>query len=175
MFFWLADTIATVSDYMDTGGPVLWVIATALFIMWTFLLERIWYFYAKFPQEAKRIIAEWDARTDTTSWFAHRIREARLSEAEVKLNERVSAIKTLIAITPMMGLLGTVTGMVAVFESMATTGSSNARLMASGISMATIPTLSGMVCAVSGLFVVAKLESKAKAALDQLADHMPHH
>lgn len=175
MLFWLADIQATVSDYMDAGGWVLWVIATSLFIMWTFLLERAWYIYVQFPREAKRMIGEWDARTDTTSWFAHKIRDARLSEAEVKLGERISAIKTLIAITPMMGLLGTVTGMVAVFESMAITGSSNARLMASGISMATIPTLSGMVCAVSGLFVVAKLEGSAKAKLERLADHMPHH
>lgn len=175
MLFWLADIQATVSDYMETGGPVLWVIATSLFIMWTFLLERMWFVYIQFPREAKRMIAEWDARKDTTSWYAHRIREARLSEATVTLSERISSIKTLIAITPMMGLLGTVTGMVAVFESMAITGSSNARLMASGISMATIPTLSGMVCAVSGLFVVAKLEGSAKARLEALADHMPHH
>lgn len=175
MLFWLADTIATVSDYMDTGGNVLWVIATALFIMWTFILERAWYIYARFPSEAKRMIAEWDAREDTTSWYAHRIRDARLSEASGKLNERLGAIKTLIAIIPMMGLLGTVTGMIFVFESMAATGSSNARLMASGISMATIPTLSGMVCAVSGLFVIAKLEHTAKDKLDELADHMPHH
>lgn len=175
MLFWLADTFATVSDYMDTGGWVLWVIATALFIMWTFLLERLWYVYVQFPRVAKRMVAEWDARTDATSWYAHRIRESRLSEATVQLEERLGAIKTLIAITPMMGLLGTVTGMVDVFDSMASTGSSNARLMAAGISKATIPTLSGMVCAVSGLFVVAKLESTAKAKVDELADHLPHH
>lgn len=175
MLFWLADIVSTVSDYMDTGGNVLWVIATGLFFMWTFILERAWYLYVQFPRDAKRIVAEWDARKDTTSWFAHRIREARLSEASVKLNERMGAIKTMIAITPLMGLLGTVTGMIFVFEGLAATGSTNARLMASGISMATIPTLSGMVCAVSGLFVITKLEQSCRDRLDALADHMPHH
>ncbi len=55
----------------------------------------------------------------------------------------------LVAICPMLGLLGTVTGMISVFDVMATQGSSQPRLMASGISLATLPTMAGMVAALA--------------------------
>ena len=72
---------------------------------------------------------------------------------EESLNQYLMLIKTLVAICPMVGLLGTVTGMITVFETMATHGTGNPRLMAAGISMATVPTMAGMVAALSGLFV----------------------
>jgi biopolymer transport protein ExbB len=84
-------------------------------------------------------------------------------------------IRTLVAMCPLIGLLGTVTGMISVFETMATQGTGNARLMAAGISMATIPTMAGMVAALSGLFVSSRLESKAKYARESLIDSLPHH
>lgn len=122
-----------------------------------------------------RIIANWNARADTTSWYAHKIRDAWVSEAESKLKERMNVINTLIAVCPMIGLLGTVTGMIAVFEIMAVQGTGNPRLMAAGISMATIPTMAGMVACLSGVFVSSKLEGKVKSAVHQLADSLPHH
>jgi len=72
-------------------------------------------------------------------------------------------------------LLGTVTGMIAVFEIMALQGTGNPRLMAAGISMATIPTMAGMVACLSGVFVASKLEGKIKSAIHELADSLPHH
>ena len=84
-------------------------------------------------------------------------------------------IKTTIAMCPLIGLLGTVTGMITVFETMATQGTGNPRLMADGISMATIPTMAGMVAALSGMFFATRLESKVKRARDKLVDSLPHH
>lgn len=123
----------------------------------------------------KGIIASWDARQDTTSWYAHRIREAWISEASENLSQRMLLIKTLVAVCPLIGLLGTVTGMIAVFETMANQGTGNARLMAAGISMATIPTMAGMVAALSGVFFSTRLEAKAKVARASLIDSLPHH
>lgn len=57
----------------------------------------------------------------------------------------------------MLGLLGTVTGMISVFDVMANQGSSNPKLMASGISLATLPTMAGMVAALTGMFFHARL------------------
>ena len=68
----------------------------------------------------------------------------------------------LIAICPLLGLLGTVTGMISVFEVMAEVGTGNARLMAGGISLATIPTMAGMVCALSGICFVNRIEYQSK-------------
>ncbi len=58
----------------------------------------------------------------------------------------------------MLGLLGTVTGMIEVFDIMAITGTGNARLMASGIARATLPTMTGLVISITGLFAITFLE-----------------
>ena len=79
-------------------------------------------------------------------------------------------IRALVAVTPLLGLLGTVTGMVEVFNVMATTGSSNARLMAAGISKATIPTMAGLTVSLSGILMTNILESNARRTVRDTAE-----
>ncbi len=173
--YYLIGLWESVRDFIATGGSVLYIVAFVLFAMWVLLIERYWFVTREFPALRDQIIADWNARADTTSWYAHKIRDAWVSEASSKLNERINVIKTLVAVCPMVGLLGTVTGMIAVFEIMALQGTGNPRLMASGISMATIPTMAGMVACLSGVFVTDKLEGKVKSAIHQLNDSLPHH
>lgn len=170
----LDDLFDTVSRFFDAGGDVLWIIALALVCMWTMIIERLWYFSFTYPKQARLIVAKWETRKDTTSWKAHRIREAWISQMNEKLQSGLLVIKTIVAICPMIGLLGTVTGMVGVFEIMAISGTGNARLMAAGITQATIPTMAGMVAALSGLFISSRLEYSANVHAQELADHMPH-
>lgn len=165
----------SVREFIATGGGVLYLVAFALFLMWVLMIERFWFLNSVFPKLKQQIISDWDARKDTTSWYAHRIRDAWISQASDKLSTNMLLIKTLVAMCPLIGLLGTVWGMINVFETMATQGTGNARLMASGISMATIPTMAGMVAALSGVFFSSRLESKVKIAREKLVDSLPHH
>lgn len=165
----------TVRDFIATGGGVLYLVFAALVLMWIVMVERCWYLFGVFPHERERIITKWNERKDTTSWYAHKIREAWISEVSVKLNARMPLLKTVIVLCPMIGLLGTVTGMIAVFEIMSVQGTGNPRLMASGISMATIPTMAGMVAALSGMFFITRLESRIRREQDKLLGSMPHH
>ena len=100
--------------------------------------------------------------------------ELKIDEAilkEVPSLEKVqSMIKLFAAIAPLLGLLGTVTGMIEVFDVMAISGSGNARSMASGVSRATIPTMAGMVGSLSGVFTVAWIKRNAKKETELLAD-----
>lgn len=165
----------SVRDFIATGGDVLYVVALALFLMWVLMIERYWYLASVFPKARQKIVDEWEARSDTTSWYAHRIRDTWISQASEGLNARMLLIKTLVAMCPLIGLLGTVTGMITVFETMATQGTGNPRLMAAGISMATIPTMAGMVAALSGVFFSSRLEARVKIAREKLIDSLPHH
>ncbi|MBC3767781.1 MotA/TolQ/ExbB proton channel family protein [Neptunicella marina] len=165
----------SVRDFIAAGGDVLYVVAIALFLMWILMVERYWFLTSSFPALQKRIVANWEAREDTKSWYAHKIRDTWISQASDKLSERMLLIKTLVAICPLIGLLGTVTGMIGVFETMATQGTGNPRLMAAGISMATIPTMAGMVAALSGVFFSSRLEARVKLLKEKLIDSLPHH
>jgi biopolymer transport protein ExbB len=71
-----------------------------------------------------------------------------------------------------LGLLGTVTGMIEVFEVMAISGSGNPRSMASGVSKATIPTMAGMVAALSGIAMSTYLLRKAGRERELITDHL---
>jgi biopolymer transport protein ExbB len=79
-----------------------------------------------------------------------------------------------VAMYPLLGLLGTVSGMVAVFDVLAINGTGNPRGMAAGVWQATLPTMAGMVLAISGLFSLARLERDARRALERLADQLRH-
>lgn len=81
-------------------------------------------------------------------------------------------IKTLIALAPLFGLLGTVTGMITVFDVMAFTGGGDVKAMAGGVSQATVPTMSGMVAALSGVFAMTYVDRMAIREQQLLEDHL---
>jgi biopolymer transport protein ExbB len=72
----------------------------------------------------------------------------------------------------MLGLLGTVTGMIEVFDVMAMAGSGNARGMASGVSKATLPTMAGMVAALSGMLFSIQLDRFANDETQRVSDEL---
>jgi biopolymer transport protein ExbB len=72
----------------------------------------------------------------------------------------------------MFGLLGTVTGMIEVFDVMALTGSGNTRGMAAGVSKATLPTMAGMVAALSGMLFSIQLDRFSRDEAERVADHL---
>jgi biopolymer transport protein ExbB len=162
-------------QFLETGGPVLLVIMFAAFVLWSLILERYAYWRFTHPSLERNVLNTWNARSDKSSWYAHVIREQLISEVRQKAETNIELIKTVLAIAPLLGLLGTVTGMVVVFDVMAITGSSNARLMSGGVSRATIPTMAGMVVALSGLFFSYELERLAKTRVQRLSDHLDIH
>jgi len=172
---WFYDAISSVQDFMELGGDVLYAIMLVLFLMWMFIIERLWYFYRVYPGEKRAIISTWEARADTQSWYAKRIRDEMISKASLALKRNTSLIKAFIAICPLLGLMGTVTGMVSVFDVMTYAGTSNARAMAAGVSMATVPTMAGMVAALSGVYFGTWLDHKATTKTEELGDLLQSH
>ncbi len=168
----MSHILGFVGDFLNAGGDVLWLIFFTSILLWSLILERFLFMKKIFPTMKQDVLKDWLARNEHKSWTAHRIREAQLSIAKVSLNRNISKIKTLVALCPLLGLLGTVTGMISVFDVMAMTGTGNARLMASGISMATIPTMAGMVAALSGLYFGSYFENQSKNLFHTLSDEL---
>ncbi len=156
-------------DFIESGGPVLAVIIAVVFVMWTLILERYWFMARGYPAVVRDLSARWEQRRDKTSWWAAQVRRAEVSRAVMKVRRNVPMIQTLVALCPLLGLLGTVTGMIEVFEVMAISGSGNTRAMASGVSRATVPTMAGMVAAISGFIFGVRLERRAEVEEDRIA------
>ena len=156
--------------FMDKGGEVLRLIAALLFVMWSLIFERVWYLQFGWKKDVAKVIAKWEGRPERKSWEARQVRGMLISQARMRINQYLPVIKTLVALCPLLGLLGTVTGMIHVFDVMAILGTGNARAMAAGVSLATIPTMAGMVIAISGLFFSSHLQQRASAEGQKAAD-----
>ncbi|MER2494204.1 MotA/TolQ/ExbB proton channel family protein [Catenovulum sediminis] len=168
----LFEMMDAIQGFMETGGNVLQWIALLIFVMWILIFERISFLKSGYKKYEKDIIAQWEARRERKSWNAHQIRQAYISRASNKLNQNLMLLGALVALCPLLGLMGTVTGMIEVFDVMAITGSGSARSMASGVSKATIPTMAGMVGALSGVFASTWLNRMAKRETELLEDHL---
>lgn len=143
--------------FMSQGGVVLWVLAFVAGGAWLLIIERIIFIVTVFPKQEKEWQWMWKQRADPASWASRALREAWLFEAHTQLFRHLNLIKALVLICPMLGLLGTVTGMILVFDVQATQGLNHYRELASGISKATLPTFAGMLIAVVGAFSHARL------------------
>ncbi len=96
-----------------------------------------------------------------------RIGEAILNETP-KLNKWLPFIKIISAVAPLLGLLGTVTGMIQTFQQLTLFGTGDPKTMAGGISTALVTTVLGLVVAIPMLFLHSLVSSKAKAVTEVL-------
>ena len=94
------------------------------------------------------------------------------------LDARLAAIAVLAAVAPLLGLLGTVLGMIETFEVISVFGTGNSRAMASGISIALITTQTGLLVAIPGMLMSNRLNRTAqrlKTNLDETTAVLTRH
>ncbi len=159
-------------EFLARGGPVLLAIMAATFVMWSLILERLFYFRFAHQAVADEAISQWQSRSDHKSTFAHWIKDKLVSEVRQKAQANVSFTKAMVALAPLLGLLGTVTGMVTVFDNMAITDGADAKALSRGVSQATIPTMAGMVASISGILFTSGMDQKVQRLIQKLEDSM---
>ena len=152
---------------LDQGGVVLWAIFFTCLLLWFLILERYWFIRVIFPRQLNATnqtllssLPDADSERDTSqsNWVNVSVQRSIVSEMKIQLQGSLGLIQTLVVLCPMLGLLGTVTGMVSVFEVIAVIGTSDAQAMAQGVYRATIPTMAGLVVSLSGLYFVSRIK-----------------
>ena len=165
-----SDIYIAIRSFFEIGGPVLWGILMVTIIMWTLIIERFWFFQYVLPERVKKTSSQWQSRNETQTWYSSKIKDQLISEISVDTHRFILTIETMMQILPLLGLLGTVVGMIKVFDVMTFFGTGNARLMASGISQATIPTMAGLGAAISGLYFANLLKRRADVEVAKVTD-----
>ncbi|SHI14779.1 MotA/TolQ/ExbB proton channel family protein [Ferrimonas marina] len=168
---------ATLSEHIEHGGLVGKIILVMLVLG---MLLALWRLVVLFIEGRKidaqikdmenpgdnalgRVIKAYhDNRNVDNETLELKVDEAILKESP-RLEMGISLIKVMAAIAPMLGLLGTVTGMIATFQNITLFGTGDPKIMAGGISMALVTTVLGLVAALPLLLMHALVSSRAKA------------
>jgi biopolymer transport protein ExbB len=158
--------------FFDQGGPITWAILAASILMWTLILERYWFYLLRLPTERRLLQGRWQEMHPDSPKRKKRIRELLVTAHALRLRRFLGTIRTLTATLPLLGLLGTVSGMIDTFAVLAEFGQSNVRGMAGGISQALFTTMAGLITALSGYFFSVNLDARAQAEVRHLQHHL---
>jgi biopolymer transport protein ExbB len=167
----------SLKERVEQGGPVGYIILAVGLVG---LLIAIWRFIALFIEGAKvsrqlksatfndnnslgRVMKAKDdyPEADTEALELH-LTEAILGEVP-KLGRSLSIIKVISVVAPLMGLLGTVSGMINTFQAITLFGTGDPKLMAGGISTALVTTVLGLVVAIPMTLLYAILNTRSKS------------
>lgn len=181
--------------YMDAGGPVMWVLLALGIIATIIVLERtVGLFFAgrrwRFEQRrfeaavrdkrtsellevdtwiAKPLVVAAAARCPSCSTALDTDVQERATQALMvmreRLERRLSLVNVVAGVAPLLGLLGTVTGMIHTFSVVTTTGTGEPQQLAAGISQALLTTQFGLLIAIPAFLAHALLSRGARRIL----------
>ena len=69
----LVDAWEAIRDFLELGGDVLVLIGVLMLVMWILIFERVFYLLTEHKRVVQTAINAWEARSDRTSWYAHKI------------------------------------------------------------------------------------------------------
>ena len=180
----LHDLTGRALDYFQAGGVVMIPLGIISLVMWTLAIHKLrWFARQKrrevSPEHCLDLLrspghggepARWQMdiltrylRDRGPDQELNRVTlEALRAPHEALAVRHVGTILLLAAVAPLLGLLGTVTGMISTFDVISQFGTGNARALASGISEALVTTQTGLVVAVPGMLLGGFLHRQAR-------------
>lgn len=174
---------STLMEYYHQGGTVGYLITVLLFIGLLIALERFLVLTivgGKMRAQLKNLASPSESNPlGRILNVYHQNRSADVENLELKLDEAIlretpridrgiGIIKLFAAVAPLMGLLGTVIGMILTFQQITLYGTGDPKLMAGSISLALVTTALGLIAALPLLFVHSIVQAKAKSILHVL-------
>lgn len=152
-------------QFLHRGGPVMWWLAVVCLLMWICLLEHRLFLRQVLPElrDGARALA----RRPPGPW-TERLRRMTLSRDRRRLQRSLPLVRSLVTVAPLLGLLGTVSGMIQVFDTLAILGNADPKALSAGISRAVLTTMAGLVVALPGMYMVSRTERRVERLLHRL-------
>ena len=190
---WTWDPISRIVGLLTTGGWVVAVLMVVSVTMWTLILNRVLLFRQFSPgnmthevasqfvfdqvlpdkKEFQGMTTEFVQKYVVLATPDSQTNEAILDEVTMalvrSLDRYTALIGVLAAIAPLLGLLGTVLGMITTFEVISVFGTGNAQGMSRGISEALVTTEVGLLVAIPGLYMHHVLSRRGQKLKTQIA------
>jgi biopolymer transport protein ExbB len=153
--------------WIERGGPVMWPLLVLSMLAATLVIERVVFWAREQRTSAAECIAEERARHDSMLESCDLL-EVILDAEQRRLERGMATMDTIIAAAPMLGILGTVLGVIESFESLAARSAPDPMAVTGGISSALITTASGLVIALAVLFPYGYFRTRVRQRLSEL-------
>ena len=159
---------SSIYTLVELGGLPIAAILCLGMLIFVLFFERMYFLGISFNRAVSELTQQKSQLQDLSLWERSRIQEAIIAEGlDVSLRS-FWLLKAAIVACPLVGLMGTVSGMIFVFDQIALSGTGNPRLMASGIFQATLPTMAGMLISIIGLvmqYILKRLHLRSQTLL----------
>ena len=160
------------AELFDRGGPVLYILFIVTLFIWFIIFSK----YLSTSYNNKNWIKNnfdiFSNGVNINRSNIHLFEESFLIHIKRVSTQKLKMLDGLIGLCPMLGLLGTVYGMIEVFEVLAVLGTGNPRAMSTGVAKATIPTMAGMTIALSGSFFKFDLANRVERYQEEARDFL---
>jgi biopolymer transport protein ExbB len=160
------DFIRTFNNFIDQGGPIVFVLFFISIYLFILLAAKFKFLFFEITDIQK----SFESKVNSIEKDEFYLLNLSIQKADFKsvVLKDFTTIQILITLCPVLGLLGTVTGMIEVFDVVSFFGTGNARALASGITKATLPTMTGMAISIVGLLTFTILNSKTQTLISKL-------
>lgn len=139
-------------DLFTRGGPVLFLLFLLTFLIFLILINKYSFLFFDRDLWFKEKFKKFVEYNPPSKLSLKQVENTFIAELKRVSNQNIRMLDGLIGMCPMIGLLGTVYGMIEVFEVLSFLGTGNPRAMSSGVAKATIPTMASMVITLFGLY-----------------------
>ncbi len=179
------DLLSKMGEHFQKGGNVMPPLLFISIVMWLLILRVGWQLLfvrrtrslehclvaaeqGKFKGAGwqRQLLKTFLKRRSRSNAINHRLIDGLMLTFRDRTRKYIDTVLVLAAVAPLLGLLGTVMGMVATFDTIGKFGTGNARALAAGISEALITTQTGLIISIPGLLIGTLLKRK----LDGLED-----
>ncbi len=167
-------------EFVLSGGPVMFPLLLLSVCLWSLILYTLAQVAAFSPRKndsaqqrlyKDRLHRQMEKLSSGNRRINRRLLDCTICELQQPLSSTINTIYMLAATAPLLGLLGTVTGMITTFEAVSQFGTGNARALASGISQAMVTTQTGLMVAVPGMVAGYILKGKVNKIKGRLETH----
>ena len=142
------------------GGPVLYLLFLLSGLIFYLLVDKYVFIFFKSKNFLISSVYDFSNEYSPSNTDYRFIQNTLISSVKREANKNIKILDGFIGMCPMIGLLGTVYGMIEVFEVLSFLGTGNPRAMSSGVAKATIPTMASMVITLFGLYFRQDLTSR---------------
>ncbi len=187
-----SDGVGAFIRYFKGGGFVMYPLLGVSTLMWALVVERMITFHRlEFRDIGMDELLRWQREREPLAWHQglrrqicfflqqnrsrsrclnRRLLDQCYLEFYPHIDRHITVIAVLATVSPLLGLLGTVTGMITTFDVIALFGTGTSRALAGGISEALITTQSGLLVSIPGIFASAVLALRARRLRERLQE-----